>query len=257
MQVRILKALEEKPVNFSELKTDAEIESSGHLQFHLNKPSGLVGTAAEGSYNLTDDGGEAINVRNSTSTGPGGVAIHAKGPSIGLPGWAKPLIACLMIVVVVLSGVAVYQRQEITTMTGRASTTSSSAQVSTVTSTTTETVFTTVGPYDGLLFISASGLCLAARTAVPCWGTNNPYLFTFSSSCASSEGCNQTVATGPFPSISKYVVNLRFLFTNQTTPVQQNCIWSVKGTTPQQGYAYCVMINPTSFWVGMQGPAPP
>ena len=122
--------------------------------------------------------------------------------------------------------------------------------------TTTETTFITGGPYNGLMFISASCVAEGGGTAVPCWGNTNPYLFTFSSSCASSEGCNQTVGAEPFPSVSKYTVNLRFLFTNQTTPIQQNCVWTVIGTT-QQGYAYCVMVNPTSFWVGMQGPPPP
>lgn len=62
MRVRILRTLQAKPMSFSELKKEVGIESSGHLQFHLNKLSGLIKTDSLGNYGLTDDGREALNV---------------------------------------------------------------------------------------------------------------------------------------------------------------------------------------------------
>jgi len=62
MRVRILRTLQAKSMSFSELKKELGIESSGHLQFHLNKLSGLIRTDSLGNYGLTDDGREALNV---------------------------------------------------------------------------------------------------------------------------------------------------------------------------------------------------
>ncbi len=49
-------------MGFSELKRELGIESSGHLQFHLAKLSGLVKTDGTGDYALTDEGRGALHV---------------------------------------------------------------------------------------------------------------------------------------------------------------------------------------------------
>jgi len=61
-RVRILTALGEQPLGFSELKRRVGIESSGHMSFHLGRLDGLVKTASNGSYTLTDDGREALRL---------------------------------------------------------------------------------------------------------------------------------------------------------------------------------------------------
>jgi DNA-binding transcriptional ArsR family regulator len=61
-RIKILRALDGKPMSFSELKRETGIDSSGHLQFHLGKLSGLIKTDETGNYMLTDDGREALHV---------------------------------------------------------------------------------------------------------------------------------------------------------------------------------------------------
>ena len=61
-RIRILQALNEIPLSFSELKKEISIDSSGHLTFHLSKLAGLVKTNAEGKYCLTDSGREALRI---------------------------------------------------------------------------------------------------------------------------------------------------------------------------------------------------
>jgi len=61
-RIRILRTLEGKSTSFSELKKEMAIDSSGHLQFHLAKLSGLITTNASGNYELTDDGKEALHI---------------------------------------------------------------------------------------------------------------------------------------------------------------------------------------------------
>ena len=59
-RIRILKALSDTPLGFSELKRTLSMESSGLLSFHLQKLSNLVKTTSEGAYALTDEGKEAL-----------------------------------------------------------------------------------------------------------------------------------------------------------------------------------------------------
>lgn len=62
LRINILESLSETILGFSELKKRVEIESSGHLQFHLSKLNGLVKITPEGNYKLTDDGKEALRI---------------------------------------------------------------------------------------------------------------------------------------------------------------------------------------------------
>jgi len=115
-RVRILHALETRPLGFAELKREVGIESSGHLQFHLGKLTGLVGTTSEGSYALTDDGRDALGVLKSVPTNHGEGIPKAKSIVLGRSDWTRPLLAILLISIVALAGVAVYQQEQIATV---------------------------------------------------------------------------------------------------------------------------------------------
>lgn len=78
-RIRILEALESRPMGFAEIKKSVGIESSGHLQFHLRKLNNLVNDGENGTYALTDDGREALRVLRTTTEG----FTHAKTRSLG------------------------------------------------------------------------------------------------------------------------------------------------------------------------------
>ena len=103
-------------MGFAELKREVGIESSGHLQFHLSKLSGLVATTAGGDYVLSDDGKEAIRVLRSTRASSEQVAPVARASSLRRIGWRRPLLTMLVVAVVVLSSVAIYQQDQISAM---------------------------------------------------------------------------------------------------------------------------------------------
>jgi len=105
-RVKILRTLETKPMGFAELKREVGIESSGQLQFHLGKLSGLVTTNSEGSYALTDEGREAIRV---LKTVPIDFAATSGRHSVaGRNGWTKPLRVFQVVSVVLLVFIAVF-----------------------------------------------------------------------------------------------------------------------------------------------------
>lgn len=70
-RIVILKALSEGAVGFADLKKKTAIESSGHLQHHLNKLNGLIKTDEYGKYCLSDQGKDALltvqTVENASS----------------------------------------------------------------------------------------------------------------------------------------------------------------------------------------------
>lgn len=66
-RVKILKLVGEKALSFSSLKHELEIESSGQLQHHLQKLTGLIATEkGSGSYALTGAGRQALNIYDSS-----------------------------------------------------------------------------------------------------------------------------------------------------------------------------------------------
>lgn len=109
-RIRILKALSERPLGFSELKRAVGMESSGLLSFHLEKLTHLVKTTAEGNYALTDDGHEALRMAET---------MRSNSSSVEGKRFARPvnpervLVAGLLIGLIVVGAVAVYQQQEI------------------------------------------------------------------------------------------------------------------------------------------------
>ncbi len=59
-RIAILKALSEGSLGFADLKKKTGIQSSGHLQHHINKLDSLVKTDAYGKYCLSDEGKDAL-----------------------------------------------------------------------------------------------------------------------------------------------------------------------------------------------------
>ena len=59
-RIAILKALSEGSLGFADLKKKTGIQSSGHLQHHINKLCGLVKTDEYGKYCLSDQGKDAL-----------------------------------------------------------------------------------------------------------------------------------------------------------------------------------------------------
>jgi len=92
-RVRILRALEAKPMSFSELKREVGIESSGHLQFHLGKLAGLIKTDENGNYVLTEDGKGALHVAQTALRSEAG-----SNPRRGIP--TRFMVAIVAIAVV-------------------------------------------------------------------------------------------------------------------------------------------------------------
>ena len=112
VRVKILQALDYKPMGFADLKKTVGIDSSGHLQFHLGKLSGLISTTSEGDYVLTDDGKEAIRVLGLTSRGAGIGTKSGRRP-FSQGNRLKLLVVVLLVALVALSGVVVYQQTKI------------------------------------------------------------------------------------------------------------------------------------------------
>ncbi|MGA2574099.1 MAG: winged helix-turn-helix domain-containing protein [Candidatus Methanomethylicaceae archaeon] len=61
-RIKILQALEESPLSFTELRKKANIDSNGLLSFHLGKLGDLIKTVDGGNYALTADGKEALRI---------------------------------------------------------------------------------------------------------------------------------------------------------------------------------------------------
>ncbi len=129
--------------------------------------------------------------------------------------------------------------------------------------TTQDTIFTDVTQTkiaqnsSAFIYLTASAICTGPGGYAPCWD-GDPYVFTcpanLLSGPATTQTCTQEVTSllAPHPS---YVINITIPYVNQTgEPSWANCMWTVQGITPGQGYAYCVAINSTSFTMGEQAP---
>ena len=74
-RIRILEALSEGSLGFSEVKRRVGLESNGLLSFHLGKLDNLVRLTQEGSYAITDQGREALRVVRTASSPEGRVDV--------------------------------------------------------------------------------------------------------------------------------------------------------------------------------------
>ncbi|MGB9717211.1 MAG: DUF7347 domain-containing protein [Thermoproteota archaeon] len=102
VRIRILKVLQREPMGFSELKKALGMESSGHLQYHLDRLGSMVKQDASGKYVLSDDAREALRftllVEQMSSTRPMGF-------------WKKRVLRILglTIIVALLSAVTILE----------------------------------------------------------------------------------------------------------------------------------------------------
>lgn len=104
-----------------------------------------------------------------------------------------------------------------------------------------------------LAYLSTNGGCSAGGKAAPCWGTP-AYVFNCLPTARTQPGCTQLVITTS-PDWN-FTINIRYPFSNQTAPSWANCLWSVPGQVPGQGFGLCTQVNWTAFTVGRPAPAP-
>ncbi|MGB9960190.1 MAG: PQQ-binding-like beta-propeller repeat protein [Candidatus Bathyarchaeales archaeon] len=77
-RILILKALNEEPLGFADLKKKLGIDSSGHLQHHLNKLDGLIQTDEYGKYRLSEQGREALLIVQTVEKAAGSASEPGK-----------------------------------------------------------------------------------------------------------------------------------------------------------------------------------
>lgn len=112
LRIKILKALDEKPMGFAELGRTVGIESGGHLSFHINKLRHLVKMNKEGNYALTADGKEALWSVNALQKSTKVMTSAALRTSVRHKSLLKPILAVVVISVVVLGGLSAYEQGE-------------------------------------------------------------------------------------------------------------------------------------------------
>ena len=105
IRIRILQALNEGPLGFSELKRKLGVESSGHLQFHLSKLDGLIKTSVNGGYTLTDEGREALRIVTTSGAAHQGNGRSGDRKVI----ISREVLAVLVAALLLFASVAAYQ----------------------------------------------------------------------------------------------------------------------------------------------------
>ncbi len=113
-RIKILQALRERPMGFSELKKEAGLDSNGLLAFHLGKLGHLVRTDENGSHALTDEGKEALRIVGAIrDERTGGKATRG----FSVPNLRqRALLALLVVGLLVVGAVAVYEQEQIATL---------------------------------------------------------------------------------------------------------------------------------------------
>lgn len=115
-RIRLLQALAENPMGFSDLKRRVDIESSGLLSFHLGKLTHLVTLTQDGRYTLTDEGKEAVRMVEITKGEGHPQTIKVRNRS---PKTYVAVIAVLLVALVALGSVSLYQQGQLQSMTAR------------------------------------------------------------------------------------------------------------------------------------------
>jgi len=77
IRIKILMALEARPLSFSQLKQVTQMSSSGQMTFHLSKLADLIRTTEDGTYTLSAEGIEAVHFVVST--------LGREGPAFSFP----------------------------------------------------------------------------------------------------------------------------------------------------------------------------
>ena len=163
------------------------------------------------------------------------------------------LLGIFVILTIIFASSALIEHGQDATLTTTSTTTG------TITAATTLTVTSAQLPANiSLLYLTASGVCWGPGGNAPCWGNDDPYIFDCANAAATPQGCTQQVDTTLTPSaVSNYTIDIMYPFANQTTqeidqrePSFVNCLWTLEGDYPGQGYAHCISLTSTSFIMG-------
>jgi len=138
-RIRILRELAVKPLTYSELKRAAGMESNGLLTFHLGKMRDLVRLNPEGSYALTDEGREALQIVEASRNQSEGSSFQR--PSTRIP-HLNAILAGLVVVLIVLAAASALEYNQIQGLDSR---TTTPLVTTTTTTTTTMTQIITQG----------------------------------------------------------------------------------------------------------------
>ena len=101
-----------RPMGFAELKRDSGIESNGLLVFHVGKLEGLVRQNSEGSYELTDEGREALRIIDaSKSSEKNGTSLRGQRRIVHIER-QKLILAVLLVILLILASIIIVQQEE-------------------------------------------------------------------------------------------------------------------------------------------------
>ncbi len=115
-RIRIIQALDERPVGFAELKKKVGMESSGHLAFHLGKLDHLVVLGDDGQYKLTEDGKDALRMVRAAREKSG--EVSRRGRTIEV---RKTVLVGLVVFIVILAAFAGIQQLRISQLSAQPS----------------------------------------------------------------------------------------------------------------------------------------
>ena len=112
-RILILKVLSEGSLGFAELKKKTAIESSGHLQHHLNKLNDLIKTDEYGKYCLSDEGKDALLTVQTVENASPKKEVKGQGHK-NFRLTLKPVVFLLATLLIVSSLIAVYEYNQAT-----------------------------------------------------------------------------------------------------------------------------------------------
>jgi len=121
VRIKILEALDERPMGFAELGRAVGIESGGHLSFHLTKLRNLIKTNRQGDYDLTGEGKEALWTIHALQKSGREAPNSGAGAPIRHRSLTKPVIVIILIALLGLGLLAVIQEQEVALQQGQIS----------------------------------------------------------------------------------------------------------------------------------------
>jgi DNA-binding HxlR family transcriptional regulator len=116
-RIAILKALDEGPQGFADLKKKTDIESSGHLTHHLLKLEKLIKTDEFGKYCLSDQGRDALlTVQTVEQVSSGAKGSSRKGRRFSGKIGVKTATLILASLLIASTTIAVLEYNQITTL---------------------------------------------------------------------------------------------------------------------------------------------
>ena len=122
VRIKILEALDERPMGFAELGRAVGIESGGHLSFHITKLRNLVKTNRRGDYVLTGEGKEALWTIHALQKSSREVQDSSNRTPLRHRSLVRPVIVIILIALLGLGLLAVIQNQEVALQQSQVST---------------------------------------------------------------------------------------------------------------------------------------